>query len=117
MPIDDKTAASMLKAIGLSGSPNIDEVHTIISTNPIHILNHSSGLPRIKNPEKFSLILSQPDSLQGLNQFEIRCCMCRQVIGYPCWHYEVKYAINNFHFFICFDAASPTVVNCKCLRG
>lgn len=114
--MDDKLAAKLLRSISLDGNTQ-DDTNTIISHNPMHIINHANGYPRINNPEKFSLILSLPETLSSLNPFEIRCCMCRKVISYPAWYYSVKYAVNNFHFFVCFDSSSPEKVTCACLRS
>ena len=93
-------------------------VKPIISGNMSHILNLSSGLPRLQTHviKRFSLIISQPLALTTFNPFEVRCCLCRSVIRYPAWYYSIKYAVNHFHYFICFDASSPDKPSTKCYR-
>lgn len=112
--IDDKTAKDMLKHISLSGALETPEVNNIISSNGNHVLEFSSGLPKIRNSKKFSLILSIPEALKSLSSFEIRCCLCRKVISYPAWYLKEEFNINHFHFFVCFS--SEKSVNSKCYR-
>lgn len=110
----------ILKSIALVGAADQCEANTrIIIGSPEtsnHIISRSSGMPRIQTSvtKKFKLVLSQP--LAGLSSFEIRCALCRKVISYPCWYYKVKYAVNHFHYFLCFDVSSPSKPTCKCRR-
>src|SRR6267154_1207563 len=107
--IDEELKKQILKSISLTGSVNPDTavINPIIagSNNLAMIIDSSSGKPRIHSSrsKQFTLALSQPNSLAQLNPFEIRCCLCHKVISYPAWYYSIKYAVNHFHYFICFD--------------
>lgn len=118
--IDDATAREMLKNIALSGSADSATavIKPLINGNLNHVLNLSSGAARLQTNviKRFSLILSQPDALIGLNPFEIRCAFCKRVISYPAWYYRIAYAVNVFHYFVCFDEKSPNCVNVHCYR-
>lgn len=122
--LDEKSKNDILKSIELRGA--IDD--NVVESNPIilgsrnnlnHIAGRSSGLLKIypSIAKKFKLILSKPTELAALARFEIRCVMCKQVISYPCWYYSIKYVVNHFHYFVCFDRNSPELVNCKCYRS
>jgi len=115
--LDTTLANEILRNIALSGSAD-KNINVIIGGNINHILNLSSGAARLHTNviPRFTLILSQPTNLSTLNPFEIRCALCKRVIHYPCWYYEVKYVVNHFHYFVCFDSSSPNKVNCKCYR-
>lgn len=108
----------ILKSIEIGGAADDENksVKNIVadSSHRQMVLSSSSGLARINRP--FKLILSTPLALKALSPFEIRCCLCRKVISYPCWYHNVRYAINNFHFFVCFDASSGGKPTTKCLR-
>lgn len=110
-------ANEMLNSIAAAGSVS-KSVKPIIGGNLNHILSLSSGSPRIQTNviNRFALILSQPEILQRLNPFEIRCCLCKKVVSYPCWYYSIKYAVNHFHYFICFDASHRDSPTTKCYR-
>lgn len=120
MPINNDLKDRMLAAIALTGASEADNAVTkqVIGSNLSAILNTSSGLPRIHNhvASKFSLILSKPEALAALSPFEIRCCLCKKVISYPCWYHHIKYTINNFHYFVCFDSSHPEGVTAKCFK-
>ena len=107
----------MLRNISLGGTAE-KTINPIIGGNLRHVLSTSSGSPRIQSNvlKKFALILSQPSSIDVLNPFEIRCCLCHSVISYPAWYYCRKYVINHFHYFICFDSSSPLQPSTKCYR-
>lgn len=117
--INDKMAEEMLRNINMHGSAD-DNAMTkpLIGGNISHVLNLSSGLPRIHANvvNRFHLILSTPLILSALSAFEIRCCLCKKVISYPCWYYSVKYVVNQFHYFICFDRTSINKPNAKCFK-
>jgi len=116
--IDEETKNEILRNIAISGD-TFTQIKPIIASSDKglnHILNFGSGLPRFQTNIKFALILSQPGSLTFYNPFEIRCCLCKRVISYPCWYYEVKYAVNHFHFFVCFDKNSKDKPSTKCYR-
>jgi len=108
----------ILKNISSSGNASEDKtiIKHLLGKNLNHILNLSSGSHRIHSHilNKFSLIINQPQSLSDLNPFEIRCSLCKVVVSYPCWYYEVKYNINVFHYFVCFNRSEK--VNCSCFR-
>lgn len=110
----------LLEAIEKTGSVSIDEAMSKhkININPSHIINRSSGLPRIQTniTKKFVLILSQPEELQEINKYLIRCALCGATIHYPAWYYKIEYNVNTFHYFVCFDKSSPAKPNCNCYR-
>lgn len=120
--ISDETAKEMLKAISLQGSVEEDnaEVHLVLgSRNNLNtVMNFTSGLPKIRPDivKKFKLILSTPALLSSLSPFEIRCCMCKRVIRFPCWYYSIRYVVNHFHYFVCFDPNSSDKVSAKCYK-
>lgn len=103
----------------LTGGTAIKTVNHIIGGNLSHVLNLNSGSARLHTNviKRFALIINQPQKLSHLNQYQIRCCLCNQVIfQYPCWYYEVKYAVNHFHYFLCFDSSSADKPSTKCYR-
>ena len=115
----DKSFEEILKAIALTGTADIENANSIkIGGNLSHVLNLSSGSPRLQTNiiSRFALILSIPSKLSAMNPFEIRCALCKRVISYPCWYYNVKYVVNQFHYFICFDSSSPSKPNTSCYR-
>ena len=120
--IDEQTKADILRNISLGGSADAARafVKPIIADdkNLSLLLDKSSGRARIYSHrlKHFALVLSQPVILSALNPFEIRCCFCRAVIRYPAWYYSIKYAVNHFHYFVCFDSASPEKPSTKCYR-
>jgi hypothetical protein len=118
--VNEELAAEMLKNITISGSTET-RIKPIIASHERglgHVLNLSSGSPRIQTNviNRFILILSQPSNLNFLNPFEIRCCLCSKVINYPCWYLSIKYSVNHFHYFVCFDNSSAKLT-AKCYRG
>src|SRR5438105_1951772 len=123
--ITDEQAKKMLDSISLSGAAdesNAASRPVIVGEASrdilVHILNVSSGLPRIRTDvaSKFALILNQPVGLAALSNLQIRCCLCRKVITYPAWYHHIKYAVNHFHFFICFDSNSPAKPSTRCYK-
>lgn len=112
----------VLRSIELGGASSEENktVNVVLGSrnNLNHIAGRSSGTLKIypSISRKFSLILSIPSALKTLTPFEIRCVMCKNVISYPCWYYSVRYNINHFHYFVCFDSGSPSLVNTKCYR-
>ena len=107
----------ILRNIALGGTAT-RSVNPIIGGNIRHVLSLSSGAPRLQTNvvKKFALILSQPSSISILNPFEIRCCLCNSVIHYPAWYYCIKYAVNHFHYFICWDDKHPNEPSTACYR-
>ncbi len=105
IPENDKE--SILAAITSSGAslPENARTNHKINGNIGYILNLASGLPAFQSAQikKFKLILSRPALLESLSSFEIRCCVCKRIISFPCWYYSVKYAVNHFHYFVCFS--------------
>lgn len=121
MPLDDKLQGDILSNISLMGSAEQSEAVVIpfaAELNPGHILDITNGTPKIKASlvKKFKLILSRPIQLTELHNTQVRCTLCKRVIGYPCWYHSVKYAVNVFHFFVCFDSTSSTKPSVKCYR-
>jgi len=109
----------ILKNISSTGSADESKaiVKHLIGKNLNHVLNTSSGSARIQTNviKRFILITSQPAMLFSFNPFEIRCSLCKSVISYPCWYYGIKYTVNHFHYFVCFNGSSA--VNVSCFRG
>lgn len=121
--IEEKDKNEILKSISLSGSASIEyqKINNIVlgsRTNLNHIAGVSSGSLKVypSISKRFNLILSIPSFLNVLSPFEIRCVLCKRVISYPCWYYSIKYAVNHFHYFVCFDSDSPNKVSTKCYR-
>lgn len=96
----------------------IKTVEHFINKDINKILDLGSGAARIQRTAlKYTkLILSQPEALSNYNPFEIRCCLCRKVISYPAWYYSIKYAVNHFHYFVCFDNSSSSKPTTRCYR-
>lgn len=115
--LDKNSILSSIRVSGAALPENAVSAH-IISGNIGHVINFGNGTPAIQSSikKKFSLILSRPKLLESLSQFEIRCCVCKRVMSYPCWYYEVKYAVNHFHYFVCFDKNENMRVNARCHR-
>lgn len=117
--INEELKNQILKSISYSGSADTDIKMILGSrTNLQHVVDMGSGRPRIHRSigKRFTLVLSQPIMLANCNPFEIRCCLCGKVVSYPCWYYQVKYAVNHFHYFICFDRDSADKPSTKCYR-
>lgn len=121
--MNNELAEEILRNIAISGTAET-KIKIIIATrnnngNLNHILNLSSGSPRLQTNviKRFNLVTSQPQSVSILNPFEIRCCLCNKVISYPAWHYVNQYAVNHFHYFICYDALNKDgKPNVKCYK-
>lgn len=114
--LDKELQKEILDSIGKSG--HSEETELKVNTNINHVLNFSSGAARIQTTvvRKAKLILSQPQALQALSNLQIRCALCKRVISYPCWYHSIRYAVNHFHYFICFDKDSPNKPSTKCYR-
>ena len=119
--INEELKESILKSISLSGAAtSYGCKHLVLESrkNLHHIAGNGSGklaiYPHIA--KRFVLTLSQPSKLLALNPFEIRCVLCKNVIRYPCWYYNIRYSINHFHYFVCFDSSSPEKPSTKCYR-
>jgi hypothetical protein len=116
--VNKELADSILASIAIAGNASTD-IKNIIATKDkglSRVLSLSSGAARIQTNvvKRFNLIMSQPSSISILNPFEIRCCLCRSVIQYPAWYYSIRYAVNHFHYFVCFDSSSLSKPSCKC---
>jgi len=111
----------ILKSIALDGSASSVQKAIIGSfENRNSILDLSNGAVRISRTmqKRAILILSQPSILAGFKPNEIRCALCGRIISYPAWYYSLNYAVNQFHYFICFrpqdgDKSKP---NTGCYR-
>lgn len=121
--ISDELAKSILRNISLGGSASEETAQerqiVLGSSNNLDVITtRSAGLLRIRKDaeSKFHLIVHQPLRLEAMSNFEIRCCLCKQVIGYPAWYWSKKYAVNHFHYFICFDSSSPLKPTTKCYK-
>lgn len=111
----------LLKSIELSGvadEASASEKH-LINSNLHNVIDISSGKIRLRKSvaEKFNLIVGRPEGLKALSPAEIRCLYCRRVISYPGWYYKIEYAVNVFHYFVCFDGQSPDKPKFNCKRG
>src|SRR5216684_7914435 len=98
----------ILNSIILTGSAT-HEV-SISTAKRSQVVDFNASLTRIKRSliDKFSLILSKPDFISS--DLPIRCCLCSKAISFnssPAWYYLIKYNINQFAAFICFDSDSP----------
>jgi len=102
----------------IASSGRVEEKEIKINSNINHVLSFSSGAARIQSTfvRKAQLILSQPAILQSLSNFQIRCALCHRVISYPAWYYNIKYSVNQFHYFVCFDNLNPTKPTARCYR-
>lgn len=115
------SASEMLDSISLQGSASEEnkELKVIIASRShiFSILDTASGMPKVRSSviNKFSFILSQPALIRALSPLSIRCCLCGKVISYPSWYYSVRYAINQFHYFICFNGSNDKPI-AKCYR-
>jgi len=89
-----------------------------ININLADVVSYSSGSPRIQKTfsRKAVLIVSRPKNLETINQLEIRCALCKKPISYPAWYYHIKYAVNELHYFLCFDSESSNKPSAKCYR-
>jgi hypothetical protein len=110
----------LLKSIELEGGIDKKQIHLILGSkqNISHIAGNSTGRLRLhaKVIRDSKLIFDKLESLASLHQSQIRCSLCSQVISYPCWHYTIKYAVNEFHHFICFDETNSLKPSVKCYR-
>lgn len=113
----DRLRREILPNIGNSGTTD-KLVEHFINKDISKILDLGSGAARIGRTalKHCKLILVQPEVLRGLNPFEIRCCLCRKVISYPAWYYNIKYDVNQFHYFVCFDSLSKDKPSTRCYR-
>src|SRR6266545_9906 len=113
--IDKDLQDEILNLISSSGA--VDS-NTHINGHLDHVVSMSSGSPRIQTNvlNKFSVILSQPSALKTISPLGLRCALCKRVISYPAWYYSVKYAVNQFHYFICFVSSSPNKPSTECYR-
>jgi hypothetical protein len=116
--MDENLKNEILKTIALTGVVDNPTFNPMVGVNANELMELGKGLPRIKYRlvDKFKLILSQPLSIKALNPFEIRCCLCKKIITYPCWYMEVRYVRNWFHYFVCFDSSNNTKVTARCFR-
>lgn len=120
--IDDELKNSILQSIALEGA-SLDEnksINLIIASrsSSLSLLHLYSGLPKLRPnlARKFQLILSQPASLSILSPLVIRCCLCGKVISYPAWYMNQRFAVNWFHYFICFDKSFNKQATASCYR-
>lgn len=122
MSLKDELVSEILASVSLTGAAEKAnaELNLIIGNrdNIGHIMQLATGLPKIKPSlvQKFTLILSQPKPLIGLSPFSIRCAFCSNIITYPAWYFNIRYTVNSFHYFICFDPSSNTKPTTRCYR-
>lgn len=116
--MDEELKDEILKSISLGGGIEQPTINPIIGNRPELVLELRGGLPRIKRSliDKFSLILSQPLIIRALSNLSIRCCLCGAVIRYPAWYASIRYNVNWFHYFICFDGNNSTKPTARCYR-
>ena len=114
--LDNDLQQLILDSIAKSG--HSEPVELKVNTNINDVLSFSSGAARLQSTllRKAKLILSKPNELNELSSFQIRCALCKRVISYPCWYYSIHYAVNHFHYFVCFDSSSPSKPSVKCYR-
>jgi hypothetical protein len=107
----------ILNSILLAGTAESDI--NVSTAKRSQVLDFNASVPRIKRSiiDKFKLILEKPNF--ALSEQIIRCTLCNKAINFnqaPIWHHLIKYNINCFAAFICFDPASPSKPSCKCYR-
>lgn len=114
--LDEQTQKEILESIAKHGKVNIAPLKVNIDIKCI--LNTSSGAARIQPTvvRKAKLILGKPKELEELSPQQIRCCLCHKAISYPCWYYDIRYNVNQFHYFMCFDPSKPDRPTVKCYR-
>lgn len=113
---DSETQKEILDSITNSGSIEHNEIK--VNTNISDVLSFSSGSARLQSSaiRKARLILGKPHELVSLDNKQIKCVLCKRVISYPCWYYNIRYAVNHFHYFICFDKDSASKPTAKCYK-
>lgn len=122
MSLEDDVRAQILRDINLTGAADSSKakIGIIIASRfqATNVITLSGGLPKVRpNIAKlFILLVGQPRLLEVMNPLEIRCCFCKRVISYPAWYWRQVYAVNQIHYFVCFDKDSPLSVNTKCYR-
>lgn len=122
MSLADDLKAEILRSIQTEGVSSEDnKVFSVViasRSNTANIINPASGTPRIRPNvlKKFELILARPAVLSALSPLAIRCCLCHKVIAYPAWYMRIQYAVNHFHYFVCFNPAVPENVTAKCYK-
>ena len=105
----------ILDSIALTGTAEADVKISLARRS--QILAFNSSRPRIK-PNlvgRFALILSRPAEINTT----VQCCICGRTINFnnaPVWYYLIKYNVNCFAAFVCFDSASPSKPSVKCYR-
>ncbi len=115
-------AKELLNSISHNGYADIETAKSINviadKEQSIKLLNKSSGVARFHThiKKRFELIVNSINTLQSFNPFQIRCCLCGEVISYPCWYYVEKYSVNMIHYFVCFDRSDVKSVTAKCFR-
>lgn len=119
--LDESIQKEILRSIALTGAAteeNAISIPIIGDSKSNGIINRSSGRPAIHSriAKKFSLIIGQPKEIAALSNLEIRCCVCRKIISYPCWYYRLEFAVKVFHYFVCYSADSPEKVNARCYK-
>jgi hypothetical protein len=119
MTLNDKLKTDILAAINESGAslPENARARQVINGNLSSVINRTSGQTKFNHSivSRFKLQLSMPKILQFFNPLEIRCLLCNKVISYPCWYLDLKYTVNHFHYFVCFDSGDKP--NTNCLKG
>lgn len=107
----------ILKSIELSGSVSDDSkvIKPIINGNLDRVIDKSSGRKRLRPAisNKFNVLLASPKSLSALSPFEIKCLHCGRIIQYPCWHWASEYAVNIFHYFLCYNGKDKPGLDCR----
>ena len=117
--MDKDLQDAILQSIALEGNASDDnKTFTVIIASRSHnktLLSLNSGTPRFKSHliHNFNLITEKPLWLSGIHTLAIRCCLCGKVINYPAWYYQVRYAVNWFHYFVC---CNDKTLNAKCYR-
>jgi len=116
---NDSLKTALLKSIALTGSAEASPIKIHLNEALNNVIDMSSGKARIKPTirNKFTLILSQPKSLEALSNLEIRCLSCKKVISYPAWWLVIKYDVNEFNYFVCFDSRENKHPILACSRG
>ena len=107
---------SYLASIALTGTGTADI--KINNASHQHLLEFSSSIPRIRRSllSKFNLIIERPTEIAG--EQTIHCSICNKALNFnlPVWYHLIKYNVNHFACFVCFDINSPSHPSTKCYR-
>ena len=114
--------ADILTSIALTGTTvaNIKMIVMEHNNDSISkIMDFNTSIPRVKRGlvGKFNLQISKPTEI--LDKQVVHCCLCGKVLNFDrelVWYHLIRYAVNCFATFICYDPASPSKPTTRCYR-